>query len=113
MPLTIGGGVRTIEDIRKLLLAGADKVSINTAAVRDPDFVRRSGGEVRQPVHRRRHRRQAGGEARWEIFTHGGREPTGIDAIDLRQTGHRDRRRRDPADLDGPRRHQAPATTCR
>ena len=77
MPLTVGGGVRTVEDIRTLLLAGADKVSINTAAVHDPEFVRRGGGEIRQPMHRRRDRRQEGvgaGEAdRWEIFTHGGR----------------------------------------
>ncbi len=60
MPLTVGGGVRTVEDIRKLLLAGADKVSINTAAVNEPGFRPRGGGEVRQPVHRRRHRRQEG-----------------------------------------------------
>ena len=58
MPLTVGGGVRTVEDIRKLLLAGADKVSINTAAVARPEFVARGGGEIRQPVHRRRDRRQ-------------------------------------------------------
>ena len=58
MPLTVGGGVRTLEDIRTLLLAGADKVSINTAAVAHPEFVKRGGGEIRQPVHRRRDRRQ-------------------------------------------------------
>ena len=60
MPLTVGGGVRTVEDIRKLLLAGADKVSINTAAVKNPRFRARGGGEIRQPMHRRRHRRQEG-----------------------------------------------------
>ena len=58
MPLTVGGGVRTLDDIRKLLLAGADKASIMTAAVHDRDFVRRGGGEIRQPVHCRRDRRQ-------------------------------------------------------
>jgi cyclase len=84
MPLTVGGGVRTVEDIRKLLLAGADKVSINTAAVARPRISSRGPREVRRPVHRRRDRRQASrGEAgtRWEIFTHGGRKPTGIDAV--------------------------------
>ena len=60
MPLTVGGGVRTIDDIRKLLLAGADKVSINTAAVNDRDFVGARRRQVRRPVHRRRDRRQAG-----------------------------------------------------
>ena len=86
MPLTVGGGVRTVEDIRTLLLAGADKVSINTAAVHRPRLRARGGREVRRPVHRRRHRRQAGVGARraadWEIFTHGGRNPTGLDAVD-------------------------------
>ena len=81
MPLTVGGGVRTVEDIRRLLLAGADKVSINTAAVARPEFVREAAREIRQPVHRRRDRRQAAGAGRWEVFTHGGRRPTGIDAI--------------------------------
>ena len=61
MPLTVGGGVRTLDDIRALLLAGADKVAINTEAVRRPEFVREAAREIRQPVHRRRDRRQAGG----------------------------------------------------
>ena len=60
MPLTVGGGVRAVEDIRKLLLAGADKVSINTAAVNDPDLVKGGGGKVRLAMHRGCHRRQAG-----------------------------------------------------
>ena len=55
MPLTVGGGVRTVDDIRNLLLAGADKVSIMTAAVHNRDFVRARRGEIRQPVHRRGH----------------------------------------------------------
>ena len=61
MPLTVGGGVRTIDDIRKLLLAGADKVSIMTAAVAEPRFRPRRGREIRQPMHRRRHRCEANG----------------------------------------------------
>ncbi|MEM8626315.1 MAG: imidazole glycerol phosphate synthase subunit HisF [Pseudomonadota bacterium] len=94
MPLTVGGGVRTTDDVRTLLQAGADKVSINTAAVRDPQFVARGAerfgaqcivvaidakqvaGRSNEPGH------GATEEApRWEIFTHGGRTPTGIDAV--------------------------------
>ena len=90
IPLTVGGGIRKLEDIRQMLNAGADKVSINTAAIHNPDLVRESAerfgcqcivvaidakrvadieGENGQP------------QARWEIFTHGGRKPTGIDAV--------------------------------
>ena len=90
MPLTVGGGVRTLDDIRQLLLAGADKVSINTAAVRDPGFVsaasakfgaqcivvaidaKATGAKATEPT---------AGSAAYEIFTHGGRQPTGIDAV--------------------------------
>ena len=60
MPLTVGGGIRSLDDIRALLKAGADKVSINSAAVRDPDLVHRAARQVRQPVHRGQHRPQAG-----------------------------------------------------
>ena len=60
MPLTVGGGIRDLDDIRALLNAGADKVSINSAAVRDPEFVRARGPAVRPPVHRGQHRPQAG-----------------------------------------------------
>jgi cyclase len=85
MPLTVGGGVRTIDDIRKLLLAGADKVSINTAAVNDRDFVRRAAekfGSQCIVVAIDAKKVSAPGEPdRWEIFTHGGRTPTGIEAI--------------------------------
>jgi cyclase len=85
MPLTVGGGVRTVEDIRALLLAGADKVSINTAAVNDRQFVRRAAEKfgVQCIVVAIDAKRVSGeGETeRWEIFTHGGRRPTGIDAI--------------------------------
>jgi cyclase len=95
MPLTVGGGVRTVEDIRKLLLAGADKVSINTAAVARPDFVREGAekfgsqcivvaidAKAVAPTSSKSHK--------WEVFTHGGRRPTGIDAVEwaCRLTDH-------------------------
>ena len=87
MPLTVGGGVRTVDDIRKLLLAGADKVSINTAAVKNPDFVREAADKFGNQcivVAIDAKRVSADGEPdRWEIFTHGGREPTGIDAVEF------------------------------
>lgn len=85
MPLTVGGGVRTIEDIRKLLEAGADKVSINTAAVTNPAFVKEASekfGAQCIVVAIDAKRVSGDGEPpRWEIFTHGGRKPTGIDAV--------------------------------
>jgi cyclase len=86
IPLTVGGGVRTVEDIRKLLNAGADKVSINTAAVFNPEFVREASerfGRQCIVVAIDAKRVSAEGEVpRWEIFTHGGRKPTGLDAVD-------------------------------
>lgn len=86
IPLTVGGGVRTVDDIRKLLNAGADKVAINTAAVFNPDFVREAAerfGSQCIVVSIDAKGVSAEGEApRWEIFTHGGRKPTGLDAID-------------------------------
>ena len=85
IPLTVGGGVRELQDIRNLLNAGADKVAINSAAIHNPEFVReaaqRFGSQCivvaidAQPV-------EQGDNPRWEIFTHGGRKPTGIDAIE-------------------------------
>jgi cyclase len=82
MPLTVGGGVRKVADIRKLLLAGADKVSINTAAVADPDFVAEAADKFgNQCIVVAIDARQVPGEGRWEIFTHGGRNATGIDAV--------------------------------
>lgn len=90
MPLTVGGGVRTVDDIRRLLLAGADKVSINTAAVKNPEFVREAAtkfGNQCIVVAIDAKRVSVDGEPdRWEIFTHGGREATGIDAIDFART---------------------------
>jgi len=82
MPVTVGGGVRTIEDIRKLLLSGADKVSINTAAVKDPDFVARAADKFGdQCIVVSVDAKRVGDH--WEIFTHGGRTATGIDAIEF------------------------------
>ena len=81
MPLTVGGGVRTIEDIRKLLLAGADKVSINTAAVHNRDFVREAAEKFGSQCIVVAIDAKAVAPGRWELFTHGGRKPTGLDAI--------------------------------
>lgn len=86
MPLTVGGGVRTVEDIRKLLLAGADKVSINTAAVHRPEFVQEGAQKfgaqcIVVAIDAKEVERGPNGEQRWEVFTHGGRNRTGIDAV--------------------------------
>jgi cyclase len=81
MPLTVGGGVRVNEDIRKLLLAGADKVSINTAAVKRPEFVQEAANKFgTQCIVVAIDAKQVAPQ-KFEIFTHGGREPTGIDAV--------------------------------
>lgn len=86
IPLTVGGGIRTVDDVRRMLMAGADKVGINTAAVFNPDFVAEAADKVgsqcivvaidAKSVH------QPGEAPRWEIFTHGGRKPTGLDAVE-------------------------------
>ena len=81
MPLTVGGGVRTIDDIRQLLLAGADKVSINTAAVHNPDFVREAAEKFGSQCIVVAVDAKSVGPGKFEIFTHGGRKPTGIDAV--------------------------------
>jgi imidazole glycerol-phosphate synthase subunit HisF len=81
MPLTVGGGVRTIRDIRKLLLAGADKVSINTAAVARPEFVREAAQKFGSQCIVVAIDAKSAGDDRFEVFTHGGRRPTGIDAV--------------------------------
>ncbi|MBO9506919.1 imidazole glycerol phosphate synthase subunit HisF [Thalassospira sp. A3_1] len=81
MPVTVGGGVRTLEDIRKLLLAGADKVSINTAAVNNPDFVREAARKFGSQCIVVSIDAKSTGPDKFEIFTHGGRKPTGIDAV--------------------------------
>jgi cyclase len=87
MPLTVGGGVRTVEDIRKLLLAGADKVSINTAAVARPEFVREAaekfGSQCIVAAIDAKAISPAGSRSgKWGVFTHGGRRPTGLDAVE-------------------------------
>ncbi|PHQ27400.1 imidazole glycerol phosphate synthase subunit HisF [Marinobacter guineae] len=86
IPLTVGGGVRTVDDIRKLLNAGADKVSINTAAVFNPEFVReaaeRFGSQCIVVAIDAKRVSEESEEPRWEIFTHGGRKPTGLDAVE-------------------------------
>ena len=85
IPLTVGGGIRTVEDIRTMLNAGADKVSINTAAIHNPDLVRESaerfGSQCIVVAIDAKRVANVDGEPRWEIFTHGGRKPTGIDAV--------------------------------
>jgi cyclase len=81
MPLTVGGGVRTVEDIRKLLLAGADKVSINTAAVTNPEFVRQAALKFGSQCITVAVDAKGVGGGRFEVFTHGGRNATGLDAV--------------------------------
>ena len=82
MPLTVGGGVRTIEDIRKLLLAGADKVSINTEAVRNPEFVREAATKFGEQCIVVAIDAKSVANNKFEVFTHGGRNATGLDAVE-------------------------------
>ena len=82
MPLTVGGGVRSVEDVRKLLLAGTDKVSINTAAVARPEFVREAAEKFGSQCIVAAIDAKATGPGKWEVFTHGGRRPTDIDAVE-------------------------------
>ncbi len=100
IPLTVGGGVRKVEDVRRLLNAGADKVSINTSAVQNPQLVADASGRYgaqcivvaidakrvdpgtdAKRIDAARDAQQPGGEPRWEVYTHGGRRPTGLDAV--------------------------------
>ena len=83
IPLTVGGGVRTVTDVRRLLNAGADKVSINTAAVQDPQLVADATARYGSQciVIAVDAKRVAGAAGRWEVYTHGGRRPTGLDAL--------------------------------
>ncbi|MSO84348.1 MAG: imidazole glycerol phosphate synthase subunit HisF [Rhodospirillales bacterium] len=81
IPLTVGGGVRTIEDIRRLLLAGADKVSINTQAVQEPDFVRRAAEKFGSQCIVVAIDAKASGAGKFGVFTHGGRKPADLDAV--------------------------------
>jgi len=86
IPLTVGGGIRELKDIRVMLNAGADKVSINSAAVNNPEFVREAsekfGAQCIVVAIDARRVSAAGEPSKWEIFTHGGRKPTGIDAVE-------------------------------
>ncbi len=86
IPLTVGGGIRELNDIRRMLNAGADKVSINSAAVKNPEFVReaaqRFGSQCIVVAIDAKRVNDNGEPDKWEIFTHGGRKPTGIDAVD-------------------------------
>jgi imidazole glycerol-phosphate synthase subunit HisF len=88
MPLTVGGGIRSCEDIRKMLNAGADKVSINTAAVFNPEFVKQAAerfGSQCTVVAIDARRVPGSDPQRWEVYTHGGRKPTGIDVLEWAQ----------------------------
>lgn len=83
MPVTVGGGVRQLEDIRTLLNAGADKVSINTAAVQRPEFVKEAAQRFgTQCIVVAIDAKRGNADGRWEVFTHGGRKPTGLDAVE-------------------------------
>ncbi len=89
IPLTVGGGIRTVEDIRRMLNSGADKVSLNSAAVRDPELIR-SGAErfgAQCIVLAIDARRVPGASGRWEVYTHGGRRGTGIDVLEWAKRG--------------------------
>jgi len=88
MPLTVGGGLRSVEDIRAMLNAGADKVSLNTAAIRDPELVRRAARRFGNQciVVAIDARRDPGAEPRWRVYTHGGRNPTELDAVEWART---------------------------
>jgi imidazole glycerol-phosphate synthase subunit HisF len=84
MPLTVGGGVRSVEDVRRLLLAGADKVAINSSAVEDPELITRAAdrfGAQAIVVAIDARKTRTGGETGWEVFVHGGRTSTGLDAV--------------------------------
>ena len=81
MPLTVGGGVRSVEDIRALLRAGADKVGVNTAAIADPTLVSRAAEKFGSQCVVVAIDARATAPGRWEVFTHGGRKPTGLDAV--------------------------------
>ena len=86
MPLTVGGGLRTVENIRDMLNAGADKVSLNTAAVANPDLVYQAASKFgNQCIVVAVDAKRVNNENRWEVFTHGGRKPTGLDAVEWAQ----------------------------
>jgi cyclase len=90
IPLTVGGGVRSVEDVRKLLNAGADKVSINTAAVEDPTLVPRAAARFGAQAIVIAIDARAAGPGRWEVYTHGGRKARGLDAVEWARAMTRD-----------------------
>ena len=106
MPLTVGGGVRTLEDIRALLLAGADKVAIMTAAVANREIVREAARKFGSQCIVVAIDAKQTAPGKWEIFTHGGRKATGLDALAYAQEVVDARRRRNSFDVDGSRWHQ-------
>lgn len=85
MPLTVGGGIRTLEDIRAMLNAGADKVSLNTAALKDPSLVSDAAAKFGNQCIVVAIDAKQGASGKWEVYTHGGRKPTGIDALEWAQ----------------------------
>lgn len=88
IPFTVGGGIRTIEDIRVMLSAGADKVSVNTAAVQNPDLISEGAGRFgSQCIVLAVDARRTGAPGKWEVYIHGGRTPTGIDALEWIKKG--------------------------
>ncbi len=87
MPLTVGGGIASLEDIRALLLAGADKVSVNTAAVQDPDLIREAAGRFGSQCIVLAIDAKARPGGGWEVFVHGGRTPTGLEAVEWARRG--------------------------
>ncbi|MCB1233870.1 MAG: imidazole glycerol phosphate synthase subunit HisF [Verrucomicrobiae bacterium] len=91
MPVTVGGGIRTVEDMREMLLAGADKVGVNTAAIRDPDLISRGATAFGSQciVVAIDAKRRADGAGGWEVYTHGGRNPAGLDAIEWAREAER------------------------
>lgn len=92
IPLTVGGGIRSIDDVRRMLNAGADKVSINTAAAQNPDVLAEAAAKfgsqcIVLAIDAKRAETPNGAAPRWEVFTHGGRRPTGVDAVEWARRG--------------------------
>jgi len=90
IPFTVGGGIRTVEDIRAILMAGADKISVNTAAVQNPNLIREGAEKfgaqcIVVAIDAKRKKTEPSGTLSWEVYLHGGRTPTGIDAIEWAQ----------------------------
>ncbi len=106
LPLTVGGGIRSVEDMRRLLLAGTDKCSINSAAVARPELVREAATKFGSQCVVVAVDAKQTAPGMWSVFTHGGRRDTGIDAIDVVPAGRVARRGGNSSDQHGPRRHR-------